>query len=94
MGFRGFYHDPNVSEGVIKVRSNLLRAGMIRESAFVRAGMIRESAFVRALLRASSLWLPLQLCPSLWLSELEGERSLLALELELELEIACVMMLC
>jgi hypothetical protein len=83
MGFRGFYHDPNVSEGVIKVRSNLLRAGMIR-----------ESAFVRALLRASSLWLPLQLCPSLWLSELEGERSLLALELELELEIACVMMLC
>jgi hypothetical protein len=62
--------------------------------ALVRAELIRESACVRALLRASSLWLlqPLQMCPSLWLSELEGGRSLLALELELE--IACVMMLC
>ncbi len=64
--------------------------------ALVRAGMIRESAFVRAVIRASSLWLlqPLQMCPSLWLSRARGGRSLLALELELELEIACVMMLC
>jgi hypothetical protein len=61
--------------------------------ALLRAGMIMESACLRALLRASSLWLlqPLQMCPSLWLSELEGGRSLLVLELELE--IACVMMM-